>query len=538
MTLREAAGMILASAGLAAELAPGEASSLFVPDPGTPVRILDLAEAMIRGAGLVPGQDIEIRIVGLRPGEKVVEELVLESEILAGTRAGWLRRASSPPVPSARLETFVANLERALEHPDPEGILRCLGDLPSGPRWPGATPTPQGSGERAFIPFSRPAIGPEEIGEVVDTLESGWITTGPKTARFEELFGEYIGVPAAVAVSSGTAGLHLALTALGLGPGDEVITSPLTFCATVNTILETGATPVLADVGEDFNLDPEAVCRQVTERTRAIVPVHYGGLPCRMHQIWALARERGLRVVEDAAHAVGSHYGGFPVGAGNPSRGFRSDATCFSFYATKNLTTGEGGMVVTHDPELAARMRVLSLHGISRDAWRRRSLARDWHYEVVARGFKYNLGDIQSAIGIHQLAKQEQFVRIRTRWAGLYNDAFRGIPGIETPPDSEDARHSWHLYALRLDPDRLDIGRDEFIEALGGKGVGASVHFIPIPMHPAYADLGREMRNHCPRALDLYPRLVSLPLYPTLGASGVAAVIGAVLETVAAHRKN
>src|SRR5438093_6525758 len=286
-----------------------------------------------------------------------------------------------------------------------------------------------------FIPFNVPTIGQEEIDEVVNSLSSGWLTTGPRTAQFEREFQDYVQAPYALAVNSATSAMHLALAALDIGPGDEVITTPLTFCATVNTILQVGATPVLADVGKDGNIDPLAISEKVTDRTRAIMPVHLGGLPCEMHSIWQLAREKGIYVIEDAAHAVGACYKGHPIGAGLPERGYRSDAVCFSFYATKNLTTGEGGMVVTHDEKLFNKMKVLCLHGISKIAWDRYTEHGNWYYEVVARGFKYNMTDILSAIGIHQLRKLEEFIQTRTRCARLYNEAFANLPEVETPPD-------------------------------------------------------------------------------------------------------
>jgi dTDP-4-amino-4,6-dideoxygalactose transaminase len=391
--------------------------------------------------------------------------------------------------------------------------------------------------QTSFIPFNLPAIGQEEIDEVVDTLKSGWLTTGPKTAQFEREFEKYAGAPYALAVNSATAAMHLALTALDLKPGDEVITTPMTFCSTVNTILQTGATPVLADVGTDGNIDPLSIMERLSARTRAIMPVHLGGLPCDMDAIWSLAREKGLYVIEDAAHAVGTHYRGHPIGGGNPATGHRSEAVCFSFYATKNLTTGEGGMLVTHDKALHEKAKTLCLHGISKDAWDRYSEHGNWFYEVVANGFKYNLSDIQSAIGIHQLRKQENFVAIRTRLARQYNDAFATLPELETPPDNPFARHCWHLYSLRLNLNRLSIDRDVFIRELRHRNVGASVHFIPIPLHPFYTPLAVLPRNHCPRALELYPRLVSLPLYPSMTESQVAHVVDAVTDVVISNRR-
>jgi len=382
----------------------------------------------------------------------------------------------------------------------------------------------------SYIPFNLPTIGEEEINEVVATLKSGWLTTGPRTVQFEQEFSAYVQAPHALAVNSCTAGLHLALAALGVGKGDEVITTPLTFCATVNTILHVGATPVLADIRPDGNIDPEAIERRITQRTRAIVPVHIGGLPCQMDAIWDLARRYDLRVVEDAAHAIGSHYKERPIGGGVPSERRCSDVVAFSFYATKNLTTGEGGMVTTHREALLERMRILCLHGISKDAWNRYSEKGNWYYEVVECGFKYNLSDIQSAIGIHQLRRQEGFVETRKRYAKTYNDIFAGIDELELPPDDNSCRNSWHLYAMRLNLDKLDINRDEFIQQLRTKGIGASVHFIPIPLHPYFAKLAQLPHNQCPKVMELYPRLVSLPLYPEMTMDQVTYVSGIVKE--------
>ena len=388
-----------------------------------------------------------------------------------------------------------------------------------------------------FIPFNLPQIGEEEIHEVVDTLKSGWLTTGPKTAQFEREFKEYVHASHALAVNSATAALHLALAALGVGPGDEVITTPLTFCSTINTILHVGATPVLADIGEDGNIDPASIAERVTDRTRAILPVHLGGLPCDMNSIWKLAREKNLYVVEDAAHAVGAEYHGRPIGANDAGSDDRSDAICFSFYATKNLTTGEGGMVVTHNEKLHEKMKSLCLHGISKDAWNRYAERGNWYYEVVECGFKYNLSDIQSSLGIHQLRKIESFTAVRAALAAAYNEAFAGIPELEIPPDDKHCRNAWHLYALRLNLERLNIDRDEFIRQLRGKNIGTSVHFIPIPLHPYFAPFASLPHNQCPNALRLYSRLISLPLYPGLTNEQVNYVIQSVLAIVAAARR-
>ncbi len=382
-----------------------------------------------------------------------------------------------------------------------------------------------------FIPFHRPSIGEEEIREVVETLRSGWLTTGPRVACFEREFMEYTGAPNALAVNSATAGLHLALAALKIGPGDEVITSPMTFCSTVQAILHVGATPVMADIGADGNIDPEEIRRRLTGRTRAIIPVHLAGLPCDMKAIWSIAQERGLAVVEDAAHAAGAWYDGRPIGAGPAGMGTASDAVAFSFYATKNLTTGEGGMITTPLPRLAGAMRMLSLHGMSHDAWNRYGADGDWHYDVSAHGFKYNLSDLQAAVGIHQLRKLESFIERRTILAGMYHRAFADVEEVETPPDHPRSRHAWHLYILRLHLQKLTIDRGEFIRELRCKGIGASVHFIPIPLHSFFAGL-LPARCSCSRAIELYPRIVSLPLYPGMTEEQVQYVARCVRDVV------
>jgi len=385
------------------------------------------------------------------------------------------------------------------------------------------------------IPFCRPSIGEEEIDEVVKTLRSGWVTTGPRTAQFEAEFRDYLGCRHALAVNSATAGMHLALAACGIGPGDEVITTPLTFCATVNVILHVGATPVLADIGGDGNIDPQSIAERITSRTRAIIPVHLAGKPCDMRAIWTLAERHGLRVIEDAAHAVEAHYDGLPLGSSKSKS--QSDAVAFSFYATKNVTTGEGGMVVTNDEGLDDRMKVLCLHGISKDAWNRYSEKGKWSYEVLEAGFKYNLSDIQSSIGIHQLRRVERLAEARRALVELYNQELRDVEEVEVPEDSGDGRHSWHLYVLRLNLERLAIDRDEFIEELQRRGVGVSVHFIPIPLHRFFAKWADLPQNSCPRALYMYRRIISLPLYPSLTVEQVKYVSATVKQIAARHRR-
>lgn len=374
-----------------------------------------------------------------------------------------------------------------------------------------------------FIDFARPDYGDAEMAAVAAALASGWTTTGPRTAEFEKAFCSYTGAPHALAVSSGSAALHLALAALGIGRGDEVITTPLTFCATVNAILLAGATPILADAGDDLNISPEAIRRLITPRTRAILPVHLAGLPCDMEAIGRLAAEHGLFVVEDAAHAAGGSRGPVRVGAG------ASDAVAFSFYATKNLSTGEGGMVTCRDPHLRDRMRILSLHGVSHDAWERQGTKDTWSYDVVECGFKYNMSDLMAAIGLVQLARLDEMNRRRTAIAHAYNAVFAGMPELELPPDSATSTHAWQLYILRLNLDRLPVDRAQFIAEMRSRGIGCSVHFKPIPMHSYYRDK-IELRDPCRRALDEYPRLVSLPLSSSLDDADVARVIAAVLD--------
>ncbi len=387
------------------------------------------------------------------------------------------------------------------------------------------------------VPYHRPSIGDEEIAEVVSTLKSGWLTTGPRTAQLEQAFSSYAKAPYAQAVNSCTSGLHLALKALDIGPGAEVITTPLTFCATVNMILHAGATPVLADIGPDGNIDPASVAARVTERTRALIPVHFAGLPCDMKALWQIANQHGLRVIEDSAHAAGALYQGSPIGGANAETGDYSDAAVFSFYAVKNMTTGEGGMVTTHDQELAASMKILCLHGISKNAWDRYSDRGHWFYEVLASGFKYNLSDLHAAIGIHQLKKLDSFIALRSQYANLYNELLEDVEEVDLPPQKSDSRHAWHLYALRLNLGKLNIDRDEFIVQLRERGVGTSVHFIPIPLHPFFERYRDRRENQCPKALELYPRLISLPLYPAMDEEQVRYVADCVRSIAMKARK-
>jgi len=380
-----------------------------------------------------------------------------------------------------------------------------------------------------FLPFSPPAIGEEEILAVVDTLRSSWITTGPKTKRFETEFAAFLQAPATLALSSCTAALHTALKTAGIGPGDEVITTPMTFAASVNVIEHVGAKPVLVDVEPDtLNIDPGEVEAAITPRTRAILPVHYAGHPADLDPLHALAGVYRLVVIEDAAHALPASYRGRAIGSGvNP--------VAFSFYATKNLTTAEGGML-TGDPDFLARARIMSLHGMSRDAWKRYDQGASWFYEVMLPGFKYNMTDIQAALGLCQLRKLEGFQQRRRDVVSQYNRAFADVPALEAPVMRPDIEHAWHLYVLRLHLDALTIDRDRFIQELTERNIGTSVHFIPIHLHPYYRDKYGFTSGSFPVAYGNYRRMLSLPLNPGLTDQDVDDVIAAVLDIVRCHQ--
>jgi dTDP-4-amino-4,6-dideoxygalactose transaminase len=383
---------------------------------------------------------------------------------------------------------------------------------------------------KEFLSFSPPLIGEEEINEVIDTLRSDWITTGPKVTRFEEEFAAFIGAPAALALNSCTAGLHTALVTLGIGPGDEVITTPMTFCSSVNVIEHVGARPVLVDVEPDtLNIDPEQVAEAITPRTKAIVPVHYTGHTCEMDAILEIAREHNLYVIEDAAHALPAKYKGRMIGT-------IGHLTAFSFYATKNLTTAEGGML-TGEPDLLDKARILSLHGMSKNAWKRYSVAGSWYYEVVYPGFKYNMTDIQASLGLWQLRKLPQFQARRREIVQRYNAAFSKFGELQTPVERPEVEHAWHLYILRLNLERLKIDRAQFIEELKALNIGTSVHFIPIHLHPYYRDKYGYKPDDFPIAYSNYQRIISLPLCPRMTDQDVEDVIGAVQTVITRNRR-
>jgi dTDP-4-amino-4,6-dideoxygalactose transaminase len=381
-----------------------------------------------------------------------------------------------------------------------------------------------------FLPFARPDIGEEEIAEVVDTLRSGWITTGPKVERFEKAFVEFLGDTNlhCLAVNSATAGLHLALEALGIGPGDEVITTTHTFTATAEVVRYLGADVRLVDIDPaTLNIDPAQVEKAIGPHTRAIIPVHYAGLAADMPALLLLARRHGLKVIEDAAHAFPTTSRGALVGT------LGSDATVFSFYANKTITTGEGGMLVTRDKALAARARVMRLHGMSRDAFDRFTARRpSWYYEIVAPGFKYNLTDIAAALGLHQLKKANGFQARREAIASQYDAGLAGLPVTLPPRPSASDLHAWHLYVLRL-ADDAGIDRDAFIERLYAAGIGCSVHYVPLHQHPYWRERYGLKARDFPASQHAYERMVSLPLYTSMTDADVRRVVVAVRAALA-----
>lgn len=376
----------------------------------------------------------------------------------------------------------------------------------------------------SFLPFALPEIGEEEISEVVDSLRSGWITTGPKAKQFEKDFSTFLGGGVeSIAVNSATSGLHLALEAMGVGVGDEIIVPSYTFTATAEVVRYLGATPIFVDSEEStFNMSVEALRGAITERTKVIIPVHFAGLACDMEPILKLARENNLRVVEDAAHALPTKYRGRLIGT------LGSDVTVFSFYANKTMTTGEGGMLVTSDPQIANRCRVMRLHGISRDAFDRySSTTPSWYYEVVAPGYKYNMPDLSAAIGIHQLAKLSKFQAKRQRMADRYHRELADLPILLPSLPKGDDSHAWHLYAIRLTADSA-VSRGDFIIKMAELGVGCSVHFIPLHLQPYWRETYNLTPSMFPVAQKIYEQEVTLPLYTKMSDEDQTRVIRAV----------
>lgn len=407
-----------------------------------------------------------------------------------------------------------------------------------------------------FLPFALPDTDDAEIAEITDTVRSGWLTTGPKTRQFEAEFAAYVGAPHAIAVNSCTAAMHLALEAIGLQAGEEVITTPLTFAATAEVVRYFNAKPVLVDVEPaTLNIDPTQIAAALTPRTRALLPVHLAGLACNLEALHALAHQHQLAIIEDAAHALPTTYHGHMVGSGVSSESptafvastlnnqslitnnLSPRITCFSFYATKTLTTGEGGMICTGDETLANRCRMMSLHGISRDAWKRYTAEGSWYYEILAPGFKYNLTDVASALGLAQLRKVERMWQRRAAIAQRYTAAFAACPALQTPPAAPAGDiHAWHLYLLRLNLEQLRLDRAQFIAELKARNIGTSVHFIPLHLHPYYRTTYGYQPEHYPVAYREYQRLISLPIYSKMSDQDVNDVIAAVCEIAHQHQ--
>jgi perosamine synthetase len=383
----------------------------------------------------------------------------------------------------------------------------------------------------AFLPFHRASIEKEEIDAVLGVLQSGWLTSGPRVKEFETAFARFTGASHALAVNSCTAALHLALAACGVGEGDEVIIPTMTFAATGEVVLYFKAHPVLVDSAkESFHIDPQQIERAITSRTRAIVPVHYAGYPCDMDAILDIARRHGLKVIEDAAHALPASYNGRMIGT-------LGDITCFSFYATKTITTGEGGMITTENPEYADRMRILTLHGISRNAWNRYTAEGTWRYDILEAGFKYNLTDLQAALGLAQLAKADDFRLRRAAVAERYSAALASLDAFVPPPEPNDESHSWHLYVVRVNPACLRIGRDQVIEELKSRGIGTSVHFIPLHLHSLYGKHLGYRAGQFPNAEQHFEQAFSLPIFPGMTDEEIDRVINAMREISIAYKK-
>ncbi|MGD2279308.1 MAG: DegT/DnrJ/EryC1/StrS family aminotransferase [Candidatus Omnitrophota bacterium] len=382
-----------------------------------------------------------------------------------------------------------------------------------------------------FLPFGLPLLGREEEEEVIDTLRSGWLTTGPKTKQLESDFKDYLGCKNAICVNSCTAALHLAMVALGIGEGDEVITSPVTWPATANVIVHTGAHPVFADVDRDtLNICPEKIEEKITDKTKAIIPVHMAGQPCDMDRIHKIAKKHDLFVVEDAAHAIGTEYKGKKIGT-------LSDITCFSFYPIKNMTTIEGGLIATDNDEWAEKMRINSLHGVSKDAWKRYASSDFAHHEVIYPGFKYNMTDIQASLGLHQLKRLDDFIERRKEITRVYNDAFKSIEAIGLPKTLKDIKHAYHLYIIILDTDKLRVDRDTVMRAINKENIGTGLHFRSLHLQHYYKNSFGYQDQDLPIAHYLSDRILSLPLYPKMNRYDVDSVIKAVNKIINYYKK-
>lgn len=382
-----------------------------------------------------------------------------------------------------------------------------------------------------YLLFHKPFISEEEINEMVDTLRSGWLSMGPKTIKFEEEFNKYIGAKKSVAVNSWTAAGHLTLEAFGIEKGDEVIVPTMTFPATAEIVCYFGAKPVIVDVDENtLNISLEEIEKAITPKTKAIIPVHYGGQPCDLDEIQQIAKAHNLKVLEDAAHSLPATYKGKKIGT-------ISDVTCFSFYATKTLSTGEGGMICTNDMEIAERCAIMRLHGINRDAWKRYSESGSWYYEVVAPGYKYNFTDLQASLGLPQLKKVDMMWESRKSIASKYMEAFKDLDLITLPTIKSDRESSWHLFPVRINLEMVSKNRAQIIEELKTNNVGVGVHFMPVHQHLYYSETFNLDDKNFPVASASFPRLMSLPIYPGMNENSIEKVITTVTEVLNRFRR-
>ena len=384
---------------------------------------------------------------------------------------------------------------------------------------------------KEMLEYFQASLGNEEIDSLVETIQSGWLTYGPKSREFENNFAKYVGSKYAIAVNSCTAGLHLSLLAVGVKQGDEVITTPYTFAATSEVILQIGAKPVFVDINDTLNIDASKIEDAINENTKAILPVHFAGQPCDMDAITKLSKKYNLDVVEDAAHAAGSAYKGKNIGT-------ISKCTAFSFYANKNMTTGEGGIVTTNDPKIAEKIRILSLHGISKDAWKRFSSKGNWYYEILEAGYKYNFTDIQASIGIHQLQKLEVFNERRRELSTKYLELFSNNDLIKLPNIIEDVVHTWHLFPIFINFKHLSVDRVNFMELLEKEGIKTSVHYIPLHLHPYYKNRYGYESQDFPKSFDFYSNEISLPIYPKMKDSDLKDVVNSVNKLIKKYKLN
>lgn len=382
-----------------------------------------------------------------------------------------------------------------------------------------------------FLPYGNQWINEDEINEVIDSLKSDWITTGPKMLHFEEDFKKYIGSKYAVAVNSGTAALHISTSSIDINPGDEVITTPLTFIASANCVVYRGGTPILADIKKDtYNIDPNEIRKKITSKTKAIIPVHFTGQPCDMDEICEIAEENDLYIIEDAAHAIDAEYKGKKIGN-------ISDLTIFSFHPVKNITTAEGGMVTTNFDELNESLLMFRTHGISKDAEKRFGKSGDFYYDMKCLGFRYNLSELHASLGIHQLNKLEDFQKRRREIVNIYNKELQNLEEITLPYVKENVKHSWHLYLIQLNLEKLKVNRDHIFKALREENIGVNVHYIPVHYHSYYKNKFGLREGILPNVEWLFPRLLTIPLFPKMSDNDVYDVINAIEKVIKYYRK-